>query len=180
MRILFIGRGGSDKSYLAKYFEKRGKYAIDGDSYPGLSRWEDAKGNVLKDYNPLRWHKSLSVDWYWNPEVLEKLTKRKELYLFGYAKNTFKYLRLFDAVYLLDVNEKVRRQRLGARKSTWGKTEAQIKGILAGASYLRRLARRRGFKIIDASMPPNAIFEVVETDEAKQSRSARSRDLAGA
>jgi hypothetical protein len=170
MRLLFIGRGGSGKTHLARYFRRRGKKAIDGDAYPGLSRWEDLHGNVLKDYDFAKWNPKSGVDWFWNPKVLKRLAMRKELYLFGYARNTLKYVGLFDKVYLLDVNERTRRKRLKSRRSTWGKAEAHMRDIIKGAGDLRKLSKRMGFNIIDTSMPPKAIFEMVEADRKASMR----------
>jgi len=125
--ILITGVPGSGKSALCEEFKRLGYRAYDIDSIHALSRVIDkTTGEVSKNYDSgdlesVKRHKFIR-----DKDILqEHISKNSEDIVFycGNASNIDDLLSLFDKIFLLEVSEKVLRERLVSRTdNNFGRT----------------------------------------------------------
>ena len=162
-RVLVIGNSGAGKSYLANYFKKRGLPAIDMDAHTVSGWFDEVKKTWVRDYDPKTWNYESKMAWNWKSRILKKLLKRKELYAFGSAANREEFFKYFDRIYYLNINKKLLIERLKKRKHSFGKTNEQVKLIASWTKLMRNEAIKYKMEIIDGSLPPKIIFEIIKS-----------------
>lgn len=162
VHILITGNSGSGKSYLSKFFRGKGKNAIDADEYPGLGVWVDKNGTILSPTKK-QWLELEEIDFIWNPKIMEQLlSNNEELYLFGSSHNIMDFVKRFDKVFYLKIDNKLLVERLQKdREHDFGKDKKQLDKILSWTEYIDERARKSGFEIIDASLSPEQIFDII-------------------
>jgi broad-specificity NMP kinase len=176
-RVLITGPGGSGKTTLARYFQSRGKNAVDAD-LAGIGMWLDSDNNEIEfpsDQDVMginRWAEENGLKWHWDEEKLNSLLYgSEETYVMGSAYNAFDLLRLFDIVYYLKADEQLIYRRLEDRASKGidyhdnGSTEEQRMEIIGKMGEKLKQARVRGFELIDASLPPEMLFDIITLEQ---------------
>lgn len=171
--VLITGPGGSGKTTLAKYFNSKGKPAIDAD-LAGIGVWKDQNGVEIKvpedqDMTKINsWAEENNLNWHWRPEDLNNLLLGYELvYVMGSAKNAFTLSKLFDKVYYLHAEEQLILERLRKRARSGesyhdnGKTYEQQLEIIRKIKPRIMEARERGFEFIDAALTPEDIYRII-------------------
>lgn len=160
-RVLIMGPPASGKSYLVEYFKSRGKDAYDGDNF---AHWIDESGNA-KELTRAEWKNPIGMKWVWNVAKLKTLiNEHKELYFFGSAYNEYDVMHMFDDVYYLKADESLLNSRFENRKSSeqgFGKTSTQRKIIFEWLKGSDKKAEERNLKMIDASLQPKEIYEII-------------------
>ncbi len=163
-----IGVAGAGKSYLVREMRRRGFKAVDVDD--GLATFVDDYGEEV-EYNPkggARWwathHYVLKVG------ALEKLLKENDpVYLFGdvggqpgKANGLLDVTHLFDRTCYLKAPKELIRKRLKAREDNpFGKNPEEVEGTMKHKKKLDDVARRRGLKVVDATLPTDEIIKVI-------------------
>lgn len=164
MKVLIYGPSGSGKTYLSSQLKLMGHPAIDGDTIDGLSGWFDGLGNRVEyrvdaDEEFLENHSFL-----WSRDFLEKyLADKGSIYIFGAAGNTYEVFDLFDEVYFLKVPIKVQQERLihPSRENPMGMTKYQREQCAKWAHELYDEAQKYNIPIIDATLTPQEIWEII-------------------
>lgn len=172
-RVLITGPGGSGKTTLARYFQSRGKNAIDAD-LAEIGGWFDVHGTELEvpeSQNALginEWAEKNSLFWHWKRGALADLLSRfEEVYVMGSAKNAFELSSMFDRVFYLLADEDVILERLMKRAESGesyhdnGRTVEQREEIIRKLKPKRDEAIQKGFRLVDATRPPESIYEAI-------------------
>ena len=173
LHIRISGPSASGKTTLAKFFKDHKKNAIDGDLYTGM--WIDKNGKrVRANYKKLgkninKWAEDKEFKWVCDEVKLKKLilkNKNKELYIFGGpAPNNPK--QFFDKLFWLHANKNLILKRIKLRlkdKSSYhryGETKKQRDEILRSLKYTNKKIKAEGYIIMDASLKPNEIFDII-------------------
>lgn len=171
--VLITGPGGSGKTTLSRYFESKGKNAVDAD-LAGIGVWMDQGGTVInvpknQDMNEInKWAEENNLQWHWKRENLGNLLLRyEEVFVVGDAKNAFQLSRLFDHVYYLHASEQLILDRLVNRAESGdsyhdnGRTHEQQVEILGKIEARTKEAKERGFEFVDAALTPEEIFKFI-------------------
>ncbi|MDE1819547.1 MAG: AAA family ATPase [Euryarchaeota archaeon] len=174
--VLISGPAGAGKSHLARYFRECGLNAFDADDVPDLSHVVDLSGRrrtLTKD----EWHRWEGLQWVWDAPRLRKLLSGKEgVYLFGHADNMYSFLPLFARCYYLRASPSLIRRRLNARKGNdFGKSEPQRRQVFRTLRPWELQARRAGFTVLDAALPPARIMALLH-GPVRSARSARTKE----
>lgn len=165
-RVLVVGLPGSGKSHMTKYFAKKGKHAYDTDKVERLSNWIDKEGHVAK-YLHSKYHDEEYLSkykWRWNRAKFKKLLKENdEAYFFGSSDNETDFYKYFDRIYYLRAGKRLLSARLKSRKNRdhFGRTAQQRRFVYSWLEYVDKRARENGLVIIDAALPPKAIFNII-------------------
>lgn len=168
MRTLVIGVAGTGKSFIVKEMRLRGFNAIDADD--GLATFVDEEGREI-DYDPkggAEWWRShyyvLKLD------KLQKVLKESDsVYLFGVVggqpdkgNGLLEVSHLFNRVcYLEAPSELIRRRLAGRTDNPYGKNPEEVKGTIKNKTRMDGEARKRGFEIVDATLPVDEIIEMI-------------------
>ena len=162
--VLVMGPSGVGKTHMTGYLREKGVNAVDADHIPGLAGY--FKNGVEVECPPDADKEFLdNHEFLWRRDVLEKyLNNQDEVYVFGMSGNAFELLDLFDKVYFLTAPQKVLKDRLRheSRENPMGKTDFQLQNALEWASEITEEAKRRGLPLIDATLPPEKIFEALD------------------
>jgi dephospho-CoA kinase len=168
LKVLVIGVAGTGKSYLVEKMKRAKLNAVDADD--GLATFVDAAGNQVQ-YDPdggSKWWKSHF--YVLKRGKLEKLLRSsKAVYLFGdvggqpgHENGLLDVVHLFDRVCYLHAPMHLIRERLANRTDNpFGKNPEEIKGMAKHKEKMDRIARRRNFEIINATLPMERIVEIL-------------------
>ena len=164
--FLVTGNPGSGKSALAKELTRRGLSAIDPDHDTELSYWEDGAGNHVLLVDRPRAHDRewlRSHRWMWSRSRLEELLAREDGHVFvcGIALNIDQVVDLFDAVFLLHIDETTQEARLVAHDaaSRPGRTEAGDKKYTAGRAIFEAQMASLGAVVLDGAASTAAVAD---------------------
>lgn len=164
--FLVTGHPGSGKSELARELAHRGFRAIDPDYDPELSFWRDDAGNqvahgdgpALPDEEWLRSHR-----WIWSRSRMEeRLAGAAEPALVcGIALNIVDVLDLFDAIFLLHIDQATQEARLAAHDAANppGRTEAGRQEIRVGRETFEAEVVSLGAVVLDGTAPTTAVAD---------------------
>ena len=163
-----IGVAGTGKSHLVEKMKSMKLNAVDTDD--GLATFVDAAG-IEVEYDPSGGSKWWRSHYYvLKPGKLEKLLKKsKTLYLFGdvggqpgHNNGLLDVVSLFDRVFYLHAPIHLIRERLASRTDNpFGKNPDEIKGVAKHKEKLDRIAWRRKFEIVDATLPIGRIVNIL-------------------
>jgi len=163
-----IGVAGTGKSYSVEKMKRLKLNAVDADD--GLATFVDEVGNEVQ-YDPdggAKWWRShyyvLKLG-----KLKKLLRKSKTLYLFGdvggqpgHMNGLLDVVHLFDRVYYLHAPMRLIEERLTKRTNNpFGKNPEEIKGVARHKNKLDRIARKRKFEIVDATLPMERIVEIL-------------------
>ncbi len=160
--ILISGLPATGKTYLSRYFKKRGKNAYDADEIVG--RWIDKKTGKPREPTKREWEQLSGIEWEWDGIKLKKILKKnKEVYLFGSANNMHDFVSLFNKAYYLHADKDliVKRIKNKNREHDFGKPAKQRKLILSWIKPVEERAKKEGFEFIDASLSAQKIFGII-------------------
>ncbi len=173
---LIEGLSGTGKTSVAEELQRRGYQVIHGDrelAYQG----DPETGEPLDN--------SRHENHIWNVDQVEALVANHDApvtYFCGGSRNFAKFVHLFDAVFILEVDLDTLNRRLDARPdSEWGG------GKPVDRDFIERLHRtREGIPsdgiLIDATAPiERVVDQILRTApaEARRSRARRARDDRG-
>jgi dephospho-CoA kinase len=171
LHIFIAGGPGTGKTTLARFFKEHGKNAYDGDLCNGM--WLDQTGKVVKpNYKKLGkeinvWAEKRGLDWVCDKKKFNKMLRmNKEMYLFGGPTPRDPRL-IFDKVYWLNANRELIIKRLKKRvrdKNSYhkqGSTKSQRDAILKKLELNNAKSKKEGYDIIDASLAPKQIFDII-------------------
>ncbi len=165
--ILVMGPSGVGKTYMTGQLRNKGVNAVDADYIPGLAGY--FSNGVEVDCPPDADKEFLdNHEFLWRRDVLEKyLETQDEVYVFGMSGNAFELMDLFDKAYFLIAPQEVLKERLRheSRENLMGKTDFQLQNALAWASEITEEASRRGLPLIDATLPPERVFEAIKASQ---------------
>lgn len=173
LHMFVDGASGTGKTTLARFFNKKGKNAYDGDLVNG--KWIDKDGKTVRvpyeklGKNIVSWAEKHKLTWTLDEEKFNKLLKKnknKELYLFGgpTPKNTHK---IFDKFFWLYADKHLVLKRIKFRikdKNSYhknGETKRQRDRILNKLESENKSAKRENYNLVDASLTPKEIFEII-------------------
>jgi energy-coupling factor transporter ATP-binding protein EcfA2 len=116
---LVTGHSGSGKSTLARALQSSGHYAVSTDRDDYLCAWTDASGDPVTrpDQPSLDW--LANCRWVWRRDRLDQIIAAARehdppsVWLCGWAANQVDFIDVFDAVYLLDIDEQTMLRRVG-------------------------------------------------------------------
>ena len=171
--MLVVGASGTGKTSLQRFFKKNGKNALDGDICIGM--WLNARGDKVKmpidmGRNINKWAEDRELSWVCDTGKLKRLLSRNKgrwLYLFGGPLPPDSFLRFFDRIYYLDADKKLILKRLKIRLRdadsyhNYGETKKQREQVLRDMASQRKRAKEHRFRFIDASLPPQQIFDIM-------------------
>jgi hypothetical protein len=168
--FLVTGNPGSGKSALAMELTRRGLSAIDPDHDTELSCWEDGAGNHLfrvdgprvPDREWLRSHR-----WVWSRSRLEELLVRGDgpVFVCGIALNIDQVVDLFDAVFLLHIDETTQEARLVAHDAANppGRSEAGRQEIRESRTTFEAQMASLGAVVLDGTAPTPVVADELLT-----------------
>jgi gluconate kinase len=161
-KYLITGRGGTGKSTIALELKRHGYRAFDGDSVPGLARWEDRKTGQALAIDPAGYINFEQVAWAWNAETLTRLlATHDDLFLCGSSSNQSDYYSLFDAIFVLVLDAETHDFRLRTRARDFGKHPNLRRKIVAGHQKFAEELVATGAIPIDATQPLEKVIATI-------------------
>jgi broad-specificity NMP kinase len=162
-KFLITGRAGTGKTAVMEGLQWQHYNAIDMDSMPGLTRWEDLAGNPIQ-VDPRRYVDYEKVAWNWSEKILRSmLVTRKTIFFCGSASNDLELMHLFDKSFVLTVEPETQLERLRQRTSEYGKDPKQQQEILKEQAEFVKQATKIGAIPIDNNRPiKTVVAEIVE------------------
>jgi shikimate kinase len=163
-----IGVAGTGKSHIVKKMRRSKLNVVDADD--GLAKFVDQSGSRV-EYDPdggAKWWRSHF--YVLRLGQLEKLLRKsKTVYLFGdvggqpgHENGLLDVAHLFDRVYYLEAPMRLIKERLAKRTDNpFGKNPEEIKGMAKHKERLDRIARKRKFEVVDATLPVERIVEIL-------------------
>jgi gluconate kinase len=170
--FLITGNPGSGKTTLARELSKRGCAAIDADELAG---WETHSGEEVTEPADVDDAWRMVHRWVWRERLMSDLVNTyaavaKDVYVCGIARNQRELLQLFDAVFLLAMDDVTQAARLrtadNARRGSGIRAQ-----ILEGRAAFEHEARSVGAVVLDARLPPAVLADVVMQHAAAARRS---------
>jgi broad-specificity NMP kinase len=159
-RYLITGDSGSGKTTVADALAARGFYAYSTDDEPGVTRLEDGDGRPTEWPDPpVDWSK---VAWNWQEgPLLDLLAAAETVFVAAVTSNQERYYHLFDAIFVLIVDEATTRHRLLSRTDNdYGKDPEELARNLRGhAAFQRELLAAPRAVAIDALRPVEAVVD---------------------
>jgi dephospho-CoA kinase len=152
--FLVTGNPGSGKTAMALELRRRGFPAIDADELAG---WETADGEPAAQPEHATEEWLLSHRWVWGRRRVEEVVGAGAsgggvLFVCGIAVNQRDLLDLFDAVFLLSLDDATQIERLDTSDNA-DRNAAQRAQILAGRPVFERQMRAAGAVVLDGRLP---------------------------
>ncbi len=166
MKVLVTGPSGSGKTYVSSKLAEEGLPVADADTLEGLTGWFDFSGNKVEfpaNANATFFNEHTFL---WDLDFLKQyLSKYKTIYLFGLSDNIFEAVELFDKkFYLVTLNNVLlSRFQTSSRENPMGSTIEQRELILSSAEEMKKKARQRGFSLVDSTLTPLEIYEIISS-----------------
>lgn len=156
--FLVTGNPGSGKTALSLELTRRGVAAVDGDVLAG---WESQAGEPVVQPDDASDGWLSSHRWVWVRERLLALVERYEhgvVFVCGIAMNQRDMLDLFDAVFLLSIDERTQVARLEA---SGDRNTFEREQVVRGRPFLEAEMRAVGARVVDGEQPTVRIADVV-------------------
>ena len=164
--FLVTGNPGSGKSALVKELRRRGLSAIDPDHDAELSYWEDEAGHRVllvdgpraPDREWLRSHR-----WVWSRSRVDELLTQADgpVFVCGIARNVDQVVDLFDAVFLIHIDETTQEARLVAHDAANppGRSDAGRQEIRDGRATFEAQMAALGAVVLDGTAPTSVLAD---------------------
>ena len=154
---LIDGVSCAGKTTVCDELQRRGYHAIHGDRE--LAYWGD-----LKTGEPVDGSADEQRTWMWNVEKVSALVAdhtHATTFFCGGARNSDRFIGLFDAVFVLEIDLDTLNRRLAARPETeWGGT-AQEGESFARFQHATKAGLPTNAIIIDATAPLSSIVDTI-------------------
>ncbi len=168
MSLIYItGVSGSGKSTVQKALQKLGFDAYDVDDRDISGAYDLKTGEVVD--MPVA--EERTPDWFsehsWRilPGAVEKLKATADnnlVFLCGAAENDKDFVRLFDSIICLDIDESTLRHRIAARQDNdYGKNEHELRQILDWHKTATEDYKKLGATVVDASQPLEKVIDTI-------------------
>jgi len=166
-RFLVTGVSGAGKSTIARQLHAWGHHALSADADPVPCGWYDTqRRRVTRPAHPdAAW--LAAHQWWWDPGRLDEIIAEADqvgaasLWLCGQAGNALELAGRFDAVFLLEIDQRTMAARMqrAERGNDFGRVGDSLDAALAG--YLPFVAgwRRFGALSVDATREVAAVAE---------------------
>jgi broad-specificity NMP kinase len=163
---LITSRGGVGKSAVCQELQTRGFAAFDGDTIPGLARWEDHHTKAPITVDASGFVDYSRVDWNWQTIVMERFVAEHSgsglLFLCGSASNQELFYPCFKKVFVLTIDPETHKKRLANRESDYGKDPAMQRALVADQQRFAAETIASGGIAIHAGSPlPEIVDEIL-------------------
>jgi len=154
--ILITGVAGTGKSAVCDELNKLGYKAFGIEDIDGLFTMVHKKtGKPFKDYDNDDFEKVKQADWICDKKKLQRLMNKNSkgiVFYNGIASNLDDLLPLFDKIFLLEVGEKILRERLSTRTSNdFARTTEVQDHLFSWKKWWEDHMKEKGAIVIDAS-----------------------------
>ena len=153
--IFITGVAGSGKSVVCDELNKLGYKAYGIEDIAGLFKIVDKTGKQAENYDNDNLESIKQADWICDKNKLQRLMRKNSegiVFYCGTASNLDDLLTLFDKIFLLNVSQKVLRERLSPRSSTdFGRTHEVQRWIFSWKKWWEDHMREKGAVIINAN-----------------------------
>ena len=160
--FLVTGNPGSGKTMLSRVLSRRGFSAVDADELAG---WETEGGEEVTEPGGATDAWRLTHRWAWRRRLVSELvsahaTAGRDVFLCGIARNQRDMLDLFDAVFLLALDEATQDERLRTPANAH-RGEALRAEIRDGRPVFEQEARSAGAVVLDGRLPTAVLADLV-------------------
>jgi hypothetical protein len=172
---LITGNPGSGKSSLVEELSRRGSRAVDTDEIAG---WVDRSGRPARQPRQITSSWLAAHEWVWTRDAFERAIESggtEDVFFCGIARNQLLMLELFDAVFLLSLDDLTQVERLDA-PSNASRNAAQRDEIIKGRAVFEAEMREAGATVLDGRRPTASVAAEVLAIAAERRRSLRSTE----
>jgi dephospho-CoA kinase len=160
--FLVTGNPGAGKTTLARELMRRGYVALDADELAG---WENESGEAVTAPADATDAWRVTHRWVWRRRRVSKLVAAyaaagRDVFLCGIARNQRQLLDLFDAVFLLVLDDATQAERLRTPGNAH-RGDALRAQIREGRDAFEREMRSAGAVVLDARLPPAVLADLV-------------------
>jgi gluconate kinase len=160
--FLVTGNPGAGKSTLAEELSRRRYAAVDADELAG---WESEAGDEVQEPADAGDAWRLSHRWVWRRRLVEELVAAhaaagRDVFVCGIARNQRELLGVFDAVFLLALDDVTQVERLDTPANAH-RSAALRAQIREGRAAFEREMRAAGAVAVDARLPPAVLADDV-------------------
>ena len=130
----------------------------------GVERLLACSGWRRRDQPSLDW--LANCRWVWRRDRLDQIVAAARehdppsVWLCGWAANQVDFIDVFDAVFLLDIDEQTMLRRVGneSRGNDFGRVGDSLPGLIASRTTVQDVWRQRGAIPINATQPPDDVL----------------------